>query len=103
MAITPVGNVIHVNQNAHVASNALQNQQQRLDFQNSLASELQKDELEKLKETNPPEQTHKANQDKEQEAQGESDKNGENGESGGSKEEVQEPEYKPVSLLDIRV
>ncbi|MGP1561946.1 MAG: hypothetical protein ACTTIC_07665 [Helicobacteraceae bacterium] len=98
MAVTPVGNIIYTNQNAPVASNIQQAQQQRLDFQNSLATEFYKDEIDKIKETNPPEELHKADPDSHQDAsQDEQHKRAR------KKQTPKEPEPKQLSLLDIRV
>lgn len=58
MSVSPLGNVVYVNQNMHIASNLSSNLQNRFDLQNvaaMLKANEQKDEKAKIR---PTEETH---------------------------------------------
>lgn len=57
MPVSPTGNIIIVNQQMHVASNASSNLQNRFDLQN-LAAMLKANEREEIKSVRPAEETH---------------------------------------------
>lgn len=86
MAVTPLGNVIYTNQNTPVASSVQQANQQRLDFQNVIASELAKDEEDKVQETAPPEEPHALDPDR----QSQEDKQEKDEQEASEKEQTQE-------------
>ena len=64
MAVTPLGNIILTNQNAPAASNAQQNVQHRMDFQNQIAAELANEKEKAVEETRPTEMTSAVNPDR---------------------------------------
>lgn len=104
MPISPVGNVIYTNQNTPVASQVQQNQQQRIDFQNSLAAEFHKDEKDKIQETNPVEENHKIDPDREHQKHEKDDEEREETDLKGQKKKEIDPEPEPnrTRLLDIK-
>lgn len=67
MAVTPLGNIIFVNQNMHVAAAAQQNQNIRYDAQNVAAQAAVNESEKAVDETRPPEELHAVDPDREHE------------------------------------
>jgi len=63
MAVSPIGNVILVNQNMSVASNHASNLQNRFDLQNVAAMMKANDKREEILKVRPTEETHYIGQD----------------------------------------
>ena len=106
MAISPVGNIIYTNQNTPIASNVQQAEQQRIDFQNSQVAEFHKNEVEKIKETNPPEELYKTNQNNKKKNKDEDlhkKKQKKQSKEKSPEERAQQEENPKICKLDIRV
>lgn len=69
MAVTPLGNIIQINQNTHVAGNKAANFINRIDIQDLAAKEIAKDDKKDVEEVRPTEESEKVNEDKEHEKQ----------------------------------
>lgn len=67
MAVTPLGNVIQINQNMHIAAHKVSNAMSRIDIQDLAAREIAKDEKKEIEEVRPTEESHKVNEDSERE------------------------------------
>ncbi len=66
MSVSPTGNVILVNQQSHIASNASSNLQNRFDLQN-LAAMIKANELDETKSVRPTEANHEIDPENEHE------------------------------------
>ncbi len=66
MPVSAIGNIIIVNQQMHIASNASSNLQNRFDLQN-LAAMIKANEKEEIKNVRPMEEPHMIDPEKEQE------------------------------------
>ena len=102
MAISPLGNIIHVNQNMQVQSVMQGNAQNRVDLQNFANMESFNDKLKQLEEVRPTEEISKIDKDRDN--------------SGGKEQKKEENDQKQVDekseddkvqtsfhLLDIKV
>jgi hypothetical protein len=67
MAVSPLGNVIQINQNMHIAANKVANAISRIDVQDLAAKEISKDEKKEVQEVRPTEETYKVNEEGERE------------------------------------
>lgn len=100
MAVSPVGGVIYANQNSPIASQAQQQAQGRIDFQNMMTSELAQDKKLEIESTRPAEESSKLNPDRENQRDREDAREKNQKEARTPIE--QEPEL-PPRLLDIKV
>ena len=66
MSVSPTGNVILVNQQSHIASNASSNTQNRFDLQN-LAAMIKANEIDETKSVRPTEANHEVDPENEHE------------------------------------
>ncbi len=100
MAVTPLGNVIQINQNAHVAANKAANVQNRFDIQALAANEIAKDKQKEVEEVRPTEETYEIDEDREHEKHHADDER-----KHGKKREHEEEEEKEQGEhhLDIKV
>lgn len=67
MAVSPVGNMIYVNQNMQVGASKQTDFQARLDAQNLAANEASNDKEKEVQEVRPTEETYKIDPEKEHE------------------------------------
>ncbi len=65
MAIGPLGNIIYVNQNMHVAASKVTNQLNRYELQNFMTAEMMKDKEQVITEVRPAEESHAIDPDRE--------------------------------------
>lgn len=96
--MSPLGNVIHVNQNMLVGSMQQGNAQNRVDIQAFARMEDFNDKLKELQEVRPTEETHHVDEDSEQEGQEQQQEQQER-----EKKESREDDEGSSSLLDIKV
>lgn len=67
MAVTPIGNMIYVNQNMQVSASKQTDFQARLDAQNLAANEASNEKEKDIQEVRPTEETYKVDPEKEHE------------------------------------
>lgn len=65
MAVSPIGNITHINQNAQVGSVQHANSQVKFDFQAMVNLQEMQDRQEEIKEVRPTEETLEANDERE--------------------------------------
>lgn len=65
MAVSPIGNITHIHQNAQVGSVQHANSQVKLDFQAMVNLQEMQDRQEEIKEVRPTEETLEANDERE--------------------------------------
>lgn len=111
MAITPIENVIHVNQNMHLASNLSSKVQNRFDLQNIAAMMKANEKKEEDAKIRPTEETHNIDPENEHEKQKLKDELDEHKKrkeaifsSGKRREEEEEEEesYSDSTILDLK-
>lgn len=101
MAIGPLGNIIYVNQNMHVAASKVTNQLNRYELQNFMTAEMMNDKEKVITEVRPAEESHAIDPDREQNLPQEEKEN--------KDEESEEEETGPHSdtpnlhILDVKV
>ena len=66
MSVTPLGNVIQINQNTHIVANKVADIQNRFDIQSLAANEIAKDKNKEIEEVRPTKESYKVKEDKEQ-------------------------------------
>lgn len=67
MSVTPLGNVIQINQNMHIASTKFSSMLSRIDIQDLAAKQIAKDEKKGVEELRAAEEVHKVNEESERE------------------------------------
>ena len=65
MAISPLGNIVYINQNMHIAASKVTNQLNRYDLQNFMTAEMIKDKDKIITEVRPTEESHGIDPDRE--------------------------------------
>ncbi|WP_297810552.1 hypothetical protein [uncultured Helicobacter sp.] len=109
MAVSPIGNITHIHQNAQVGSVQHANTQTKLDFQAMVNLQEMQDKQEEIKEVRPTEETLKANDEregngKEPEQEEQEKQQGENSqESQEEKDSIQTKEDGTILHLNISV
>ncbi|MCW8894605.1 MAG: hypothetical protein OQK48_08935 [Sulfurimonas sp.] len=103
MAIGPIGNVIHVNQQTASVASVANSHNNRVDFQNMVAQAAAQEKDEKVLEVRPAEENHEINPDREHEKNGADQESARNKKREKSDEdEIEESEF-PIHKLDIKV
>lgn len=101
MAVSPLGNVVYVNQNMQTSTIQHANAQQRLDFQAMVNLEEMDEKLEEIEAVRPTEESEALDSDREKEKEEFKEREEEDQES--PSEESPEEERISVHILDIKV
>ena len=101
MAISPLGNIVYINQNMNVAASKVTNQLNRYDLQNFMTAEMVNEKEKIVTEVRPPEESHAIDPDR--------DKNQPQEEDNAETQEQEDQEKGPHSdtpnlhILDVKV
>lgn len=102
-SVTPLGNIIHTNQNAPAAAHVQQQVQSRADFANMIAGELALEKEEEIREIRPTEESGKVNPEEEHERQKKEQEQEREKRKKREEEKEEEPPPPPSrGLLDLR-
>ena len=108
MAVTPLGNIMLVNQNMHVAAANQTDYQNRIEFQNVAAAIAANEKQRQIEETRETEEGHHIDPDREHNREMADEQSGEKEQETEARykkreEEKRREETSPLHLLDIKV